>query len=220
MLTHLASLQLLLDLGGIFVFALSGGLAGVRKGLDLFGILVLAGVTALGGGIIRDLLLDAPVVGVSDWRFVLTALAGGLLTFRAAQHVVAFSRPIKVLDAAGLALFSVSASAKAIGLEATPVASIIVGVVTAIGGGMLRDVLCGVVPEVLRRELYAVPALLGSGVVVGANALGLLDAPALWLGIALAFGLRIVGILRGWEAPRARAELPDIPSEPPARGHR
>lgn len=214
MLTHLASLQLVLDLGGIFVFALSGGLAGVRKGLDLFGILVLAIVTALGGGVVRDLILDVPVVGVSDWRFVLTASAGGLLTFWAAPHVVAFSRPIKVFDALGLALFCVSASVKALAVGATPTASVIVGVFTAVGGGMMRDVLCGVVPEVLRRELYAVPALLGSTVVVLARAVGLLDAPAIWAAVALAFGLRILGILKRWEAPRARRDLTDHAPRP------
>lgn len=209
MITHFASLQLALDLLGVFVFAISGGLLGIRKGLDLFGVLVLAVVTALGGGVVRDLLLQVQPVGVYDWKLVTTAAAGGLASFWATQHVVRYSRPIKALDAAGMALFAVSGSLKAVSMGATPVASVIVGVITAVGGGIIRDLLAGVVPDVLRRELYAVPAALGSAIVVAAASAHVLADPVVWIAVAASFGLRILGIVKRWEAPRARTVLAD-----------
>ena len=149
-------------------FALSGGLVAVKKRFDLFGVLVLACAAALGGGIVRDLLIgDIPPVGISDWRLLTAAALGGLVTFLFHPGVERITRFVRVLDAAGLGAFAVAGSLKAVTTPGvSPVAAVLVGVITAVGGGVVRDVLAGQVPEVLRRELYAVPAMLGSVVVV------------------------------------------------------
>jgi uncharacterized membrane protein YeiH len=195
---------LLLDLVGVFVFGLSGGLVAVRKRLDLFGVLVLAGATALGGGIIRDVLIDArPPVGISDWRLIAAAAVAGLVTFVYQPGVVRLSRLVKVLDAMGLAVFAVGGAVKALASPGIPpVAAVVVGVITAVGGGVIRDVLAGQVPEVLRRELYALPALLGATVVVGADALGVLSTFVVWAAAALVFSIRIVAVVLHLNAPQ------------------
>jgi uncharacterized membrane protein YeiH len=198
-----ARLQLALDVLGVFVFALSGGLVAVQKQLDLFGVLVLAAVTGLGGGVLRDLLIGAtPPTGVSDWRLVTPALLGGLVTFFWHPGIGRIWRFVRVLDAAGLGAFSVTGALKAVGLGATPQTAVIVGTLTAIGGGMLRDVLVGEVPEVLRRELYAVPAALGATAVVVGHQLGVLGTPVALGSALLVFALRVVAVLLDLNAPR------------------
>ena len=170
---HLDShLQLALDLVGVFVFALSGGLVAVKKRLDLFGVLVLAGAAALGGGMVRDVLIgDIPPVGISDWRLIAAACVAGLVTFVFHPGVERISRFVRVLDAAGLAVFAVGGVAQGARRGHGPLTAVLVGGITAVGGGIVRDVLAGQVPEVLRRELYAVPALLGVALVVVGPAL-------------------------------------------------
>ena len=231
MVTEPTTLQVILEFIGVFVFGLTGGLVALRAHLDLFGILVLAGVTALGGGIIRDLLLGAtPPVGVSDWRLVATGLAAGLVVFalhdridddrNAAGGKGVGGRPrgvlrrlraagiltalIKVLDAVGLSVFAVAGALKAIQLDSPALTAIIVGGVTADGGGMIRDVLAGQVPEVLQRELYAVPAVAGAALIVGLDAAGLLNPVTLWLCVALVFATRMVAVALDLNMPRPR----------------
>ncbi len=203
MLIQSSSAQLALDLVGVFVFALSGGLVGVRKRLDLFGVLVLAGAAALGGGVLRDVLLGAvPPVGISDWRLLAAAALGGLVTFAFHPTVERITRLVRVLDAAGLGAFAVAGSLKAVGMPGVPaVAAVLVGTVTAVGGGVVRDVLAGQVPEVLRRELYAVPALLGSTVVVVADRLHVLSAPVAWSAALLVVTVRLVAVHLDLNAP-------------------
>lgn len=220
MVTSDASVQVALDIIGVFVFALSGGLVALRAQLDLFGVLVLAWVTGLGGGIIRDLLLGAtPPVGISDWRLVTAGLLAGLLvfTFHGRLRVVARSRPrrvglvsrlVKVLDAGGLALFAVSGALKAIQLDSPWLAAVIVGGITAIGGGMIRDVLARQVPEVLQRELYAVPAFAGAALVVGLDHLGWLNPTTTWMCVALIFMTRMVAVSLDLNVPRSEATEP------------
>jgi uncharacterized membrane protein YeiH len=188
----------------VFAFALSGGLVAVRKRLDLFGVLVLAGATGLGGGVLRDLLIGVtPPLGISDWRLVATALAAGLVTFVYHPGVERLSRLVKVLDAVGLALFAVGGALLALARPGIPpLAAIIVGTITAVGGGALRDVLVGQVPEVLRRELYALPALLGSTIVVVAYHVGFISPLVVWGSAALVFGIRMVAIVLHLNAPQ------------------
>jgi len=231
MVTEPTTLQVILEFIGVFVFGLTGGLVALRAHLDLFGIHVLAGVTALGGGIIRDLLLGAtPPVGVSDWRLVATGLAAGLVVFAlhdridddrdAAGGKEVGERPpgvlrrlraagiltalVKVLDAVGLSVFAVAGALKAIQLDSPALTAIIVGGVTAVGGGMIRDVLAGQVPEVLQRELYAVPAVAGAALIVGLDAVGLLNPVTLWLCVALVFVTRMVAVALDLNMPRPR----------------
>ncbi|MGZ4636986.1 trimeric intracellular cation channel family protein [Oryzihumus sp.] len=202
MLTQDAQLQLILDLVGVFVFALSGGLVAVRKRLDLFGVLVLAGAAALGGGVMRDLLIGAtPPVGLSDWRLVATASLAGVVTFLFHPGVARISKLVRILDAAGLAAFAVAGALKALGAGAGPMTAVLVGAITAIGGGMLRDLLAGQVPEVLRRELYAVPALLGATVVVVAYRMHHLTETVVWSAVTLVFTVRMTAVVLDLNAP-------------------
>lgn len=208
--TTFASAQLALDLVGVFVFALSGGLVAVKKRFDLFGVLVLACAAALGGGIMRDLLIGSvPPVGISDWRLLTAAGLGGLVTFLFHPGVERVTRFVRVLDAAGLAAFAVAGSLKAVTTAGvSPVASVLVGVITAIGGGIVRDLLAGQVPEVLRRELYAVPAMLGAVIVVVAAQLGSLQDWVLWASAGLVFAVRMVAVRLDLNAPTPLRSTP------------
>jgi uncharacterized membrane protein YeiH len=203
MLTFDAHLQLALDLVGVFAFALSGGLVAVKKRLDLFGVLVLAGAAALGGGVIRDILIgDLPPVGISDWRLLTCALVAGLVTFLYHPGVERISRFVRVLDAAGLAVFAIGGSLKALGAGMDPLTSVVVGGITAVGGGIVRDVLAGQVPEVLRREMYALPALLGATLIVTAHHYDLVNAFTIWGCVALVFSTRMVAVVLDVHAPK------------------
>lgn len=214
MVTH--DVQLLLDILGVFVFALSGALVAVRKGLDLIGVIVLAWVAGLGGGILRDVLLGAtPPVGVSDWRLMVPVLVAGGLTFlwyrrlrtlvggRPGVRLSLLGRLIRTTDAVGLSFFAVSGALKALQYDSGALTAVLLGVVTAVGGGALRDVLAGQVPEVLRRELYAVPALIGAAVVVFADSLGILNQIVVWGAVLLVFAIRMTAVALDLNAPTA-----------------
>jgi uncharacterized membrane protein YeiH len=220
MLTTDASLQIALDFIGVFVFALSGGLVALRARLDLFGVLFLAWVTGLGGGMIRDLLLgDTPPVGITDWRLVAAGLLAGLIvfSFHARLRDLAARRPrrtglvaglVKLLDAVGLGVFAVSGAVKALDLGSPWLAAVIVGGITAVGGGMIRDVLVRQVPEVLQRELYAVPAFAGAALVVGLDHLGWLNPLTTWLCVGLIFTTRMVAVALDLNVPRTPTTEP------------
>ena len=197
-----ATTLVVLDLVGIFVFAVTGALVGVRKELDLFGVLVLAGTTGLGGGFLRDVLIDAtPPAALEDWRYLMVPVAAGLLTFWYHPAVGRRERTVSVLDAFGLGLFCVTGALKALDYGLGPVPAALMGMVTGIGGGMARDLLASRVPAIFRGELYATPALAGAFVAVaGAK----LDLPILL--VALAGGgvcvvWRLVAMWRNWQAP-------------------
>ena len=197
----------LFDLIGIFVFALSGGVLAVRKRLDLFGVLVLACATAVTGGIVRDVLIGAiPPASLADWRYLGTAMLAGLVSFRWCGLIERLRNPVQLFDAAGLALFAVLGTGKALAFGLTPFAATLLGIITGIGGGIARDLLVVRTPVVLQQtELYAMAALAGSGVVALAAALDLPQVPAMVLGALLCFGLRFMSIRRGWKLPVAEA---------------
>lgn len=199
------TLLLVLDLVGTFVFALSGGMAGVNRRLDIFGVLVLAFVAANTGGIARDLLIGAvPPAAIADWRYLAVALAAGLITFYAYDLIARLRSPVLLFDGAGLALFAVAGTQKALGFGLDPVMAAVLGMLTGIGGGVMRDMLLAEIPVVLRAELYAVAALAGAAIVVIGEALGLPSAAVVVAGIGLCFGLRVLAIRRGWNLPIAR----------------
>jgi len=203
MLTLDTDLQLALDLVGVFVFALTGGLVAVKKRLDLFGVLVLAASAALGGGVLRDLLIgETTPVGISDWRLLGTAVLAGLVTFVFHPGVERISKVVRVLDAAGLATFAIGGSLKALGAGVSPLAAVVIGCITAVGGGMVRDVLAGQVPEVLRREMYALPALLGSTVLVAVHHTDHMSVAAIWACVGLVFVIRMVAVVLDVHAPK------------------
>jgi uncharacterized membrane protein YeiH len=199
------TLVLALDLFGTFVFALSGAMAGVRKRFDLFGVLVLSYAAATAGGIIRDLLIGAvPPASVADWRYIVVPMLAGLATFWWSPLVQRWQNWVLVFDAAGLALFAVSGALKASAFQLNPLAAVLLGVMTAVGGGVVRDVLTSEVPTVLHAELYAVAALSGAVVVVAGQLLQLPSTPVAIVGALLCFGLRLLAIRRGWGLPVAR----------------
>jgi uncharacterized membrane protein YeiH len=200
----LARFLVVLDLAGTFVFALSGAMTGVRHRLDLFGVLVLSFAAGNAGGLARDLILGAtPPPAISDWRYIGVSLAAGLLTFYCAPIIRRLRSSVLVLDAAGLALFAVSGTLKALATGLNPVAAMLLGVLTGVGGGMLRDVLVSEVPGVLRGELYASAALAGAAVVVLRNLLRLPTPTGAVAGAILCFLLRFLAIRRGWRLPTA-----------------
>jgi len=202
------TLLLVLDLVGTFVFALSGAMAGVRHRLDLFGVLVLAFAAANTGGITRDLLIGVvPPAAISDWRYLAVSLLAGVVTFWRPSVIARLRSPVLIFDAAGLALFAVAGTQKALAFGLHPVMAALLGMLTGIGGGMARDVLLAEIPTVLRADLYALAALAGAAVVVIGAALRVPVTVVTIAGAVLCFGLRFMAIRRGWHLPLA--EGPD-----------
>jgi uncharacterized membrane protein YeiH len=197
------TLVLWLNLAGTFVFGLSGGLAAVQARLDIFGVMVLAGVVGLAGGITRDLLIGVPPATFRDWRYLAVVAAAGLVSFFAQPALERISRGVQVFDAVGLSVFCVTGATKAVAVGIGPVQATLLGAITGIGGGMLRDVLLNETPTVLRQELYAIPALLGAAVAVTAEKSGSTSALFPLLGAALCFVIRIFALRRGIDAPKA-----------------
>jgi len=198
-----------LDLAGTFVFALSGATAGVKRGLDFFGVLVLSFVAANTGGILRDLLIGAvPPGAVSDWHYLGVSLAAGVATFCFPSVVLQRWNPILLFNATKLALFAVSGAHKALGHGLHPVMATLLGMLTGIGGGMARDVLLAEIPVVLRADLYAVAALAGAATVVVASALrvpfggGRRGGPECGPAVKAELGFIGVGLLTGRAAHR------------------
>jgi uncharacterized membrane protein YeiH len=200
------TLLLWLNLVGTFVFGLSGGLAAVRARLDAFGVVTLAAVVGLAGGVTRDLLIGTPPATFRDWRYLAAVGAAGLVCFFAGSALDRIRRGVLVFDAVGLAVFCVGGASKALDFGLGPAQAIILGAITGIGGGMLRDVLLGETPMVLRRDLYAIPALLGAGVVVAAHAAGSLSPVFPILGACLCLVTRMIGVRFGIDAPTAPGE--------------
>ncbi len=196
----------LLDLAGIFVFAVSGALTAVRQRLDVVGMVVLAEITALGGGIMRDLAIGAvPPTAFTSLGYVVTPLAASALVFFWHPQVTRLLPAVLFFDAAGLGLFCATGTGKALAHGLSPLHAVLLGVVTAIGGGVLRDVLSGQIPAVLYdRQLYALPAALGSTVVAAAHVLAAAGGAVTAGAALLAFVLRLLALRYGWRTPRPR----------------
>jgi uncharacterized membrane protein YeiH len=210
------TLVLVLDLAGTFIFALSGAMAAMTHRLDLFGVLSLSFAAGNAGGITRDLIIGAtPPAAIDDWRYLGVSLVAGLFTFGCAPLINRLSSPVLILDAGGLGLFAVSGATKALEYHLDPIPAMLLGMLTGIGGGVLREVLVAEIPSVLRENLYAVAALAGAAVVVIGHGLGLPPTPTAIVGAALCIGLRVISIRRGWQLPRASLPAPspvDAPS--------
>jgi uncharacterized membrane protein YeiH len=201
----LQDLMDVLDWVGTFVFALSGGLLGVQKRFDLFGVLFLSFVVSVVGGMMRDVLIGAvPPVAITDIHYFAIAMVGGLTTFYCYPEVASLQRQILLLDAVGLALFAVIGAQKAIDRGINPLMAAILGMLTGIGGGMTRDVLAGNIPFVLRGDLYAVAALAGAAIVSIGTVMGVQPTYPMLLGTAVCIFLRLMAIYYNWRAPVAR----------------
>ncbi|MFF3395172.1 trimeric intracellular cation channel family protein [Streptomyces sp. NPDC002669] len=200
------SVQHALDIAGIFVFAISGALLAVRKNFDVFGIAVLAEVTALGGGLFRDVVIGAlPPAAFTDLGYFTTPLLAAALVFFLHPHVERIQVGVNVFDAAGLGLFCVTGTVKAYDYGLGLTASATLGLATAVGGGVLRDVLANEVPSLLRwdRDLYAVPAMVGAMMIVLCIRFGALNAFTSGTAVIVAFVLRLLAMRYHWRAPRA-----------------
>ncbi|MGC4891355.1 trimeric intracellular cation channel family protein [Micromonospora sp. DT227] len=193
---------LLADLTGVAVFAASGASAAVAKRLDLFGVVFVGVVAALGGGIFRDLVIDeVPPLAFADWRYAVTAAVTAAAVFRLHPQLARLRTTVLVLDAAGLALFTVTGTLKALDAHVPAVGACMIGMLTAIGGGLGRDLLTGEIPVVLRREIYAVAALAGSIAVTVLSTYGQATTGPLTGAAVFVFGLRLISLRRRWSAP-------------------
>ena len=197
-------LWLVLDLVGTFAFALNGALTAVRaERLDIVGVVTLGMFTGLGGGTIRDVLLDAlPPATFVDWRYLTVAASGGLIAFALTRRLDRLTGAITVLDAIGLSVFAVLGAYKALDLGFGVPQAILVGTITAVGGGTIRDVMIGRIPTVLRSELYAIPALIGATCVAVAYVLGYHGTLAALGGAVVCLTIRLVGVRFDLNAPR------------------
>jgi uncharacterized membrane protein YeiH len=205
-----AHLESALDLAGLFAFAVSGALLGVKQRFDLVGLIVLGEVTALGGGVIRDLVIGAtPPAAFEREEYVLVPLAASLLVFFAHGPLERLLAPVLVFDAAGLALYSVAGTAKALAFGLGGVGAVACGVITAVGGGVIRDVVAHETPAVVRQDstLYAIPAFLAATIVAVAWSLEAYGPGVATAAAAFAFLLRVLALWRGWRAPRPRSRI-------------
>lgn len=201
-----ATLERSLDLVGVFFFAVSGGLLAVRKGFELVGVIALSLVTALGGGIIRDVVLGAtPPTAFDDVLYLVVPLVAAAIVFVAHAPIGSqFARPVQLFDAAGLGLFAVTGAVKASAFNASAVGAVLIGVISAVGGGVMRDVLANESPHLFHRDsrLYAIPAALGATVIVVAWRNDFYSG-GLAIGVAIGvFALRLAAITFGWRAPK------------------
>lgn len=195
-------MTLLFDLAGTFVFALSGGVAGLRRQLDIFGVVTAALAAGTAGGIVRDVLLgETPPLAIRDWRYLAAAVLASVAVLLWQRGIGRAVVVVVVLDAAGLGLFTVAGTLKALALGVEPVGAVALGVLTGIGGGMARDLLVGEIPLVLRRDVYALAAVAGAVVAAIGHGLGLplqLVAPA---AAAVCFVVRMIAWRRRWQVP-------------------
>jgi uncharacterized membrane protein YeiH len=206
LLMSTVTLVLTLDLIGTFVFALSGAASGVKHKLDAFGVGVLAFVAGNAGGVTRDLLIGAaPPAAIKDWRYVAVSLAAGAITFIWYPNVKRLQPIVLLMDAAGLGLFAVAGTQKALAFGLNPFVSALLGMLTGIGGGVVRDLLVNEIPVVLRTDLYARAALAGAAVVVAGHLVRWPPTATTIAGAILCFAIRLIAIRRGWSLPPARA---------------
>ena len=202
-MTHI--LMTVLDLGGTFVFAICGAVAAVKYRLYIFGVMVLEFAAVNVGGITRDLLIGAvPPAAISSLNYLGVSVLAGLIVFFRDPAVMRHNNTVLWFDAVGLAFFAVAGAEKALLHGLNPVMAALLGMLTGIGGGMLRDVLVMQIPTVLRSDLYALAALVGAAIVVGGQALGIHAVPTAIVGGLACFALRYMAIRHGWHLPHAR----------------
>jgi uncharacterized membrane protein YeiH len=198
------TLVLILDLCGTFAFALSGAMAGIRRRVDVFGVLVLSVAAATFGGMARDILIGAtPPAVLVDWRYLAVALAAGMITYFWWPLIEKLQNPVRLLDAIGLAFFAVAGTEKALAFGLSPAMAALLGMLTGIGGGVARDVLLAQIPVVLRSDLYAVAALAGAAIVAGGSVLDIPPVITTTCGGLICLGLRVMALRHGWHLPVA-----------------
>lgn len=201
-MNHLHTFYTVIDLGGTFAFAISGAIAAKVKGLDIFGIIVVAFTVACGGGILRDISIGAiPPAGISDWRYLLTSLIAVGVALGFGPMLKLLNRPVILFDALGLSLFAVSGAEKALGYGHNYEVAVMLGILTAVGGGVIRDIFLNRIPVIFENEIYASAALLGALVVVAGDYFSIPNGWTFPLGFALCFVLRILALRYHWKLP-------------------
>ncbi|MGB6385507.1 MAG: TRIC cation channel family protein [Terriglobales bacterium] len=192
------------DMAGTLIFGIEGAEAAITGNLDLLGLMVLAFSTALAGGIFRDILIGAiPPSSLRDWRYSAMAFTGAAIVFFSYRFLQGIpSEVILVLDAAGLALFAVAGTEKALLYEMHPFIAILMGTITGVGGGTVRDIFLARVPNVLRSDIYATAAMAGAAVMIAARKLKISHTWAAVLGGVFCFALRMVSVWRHWNLPK------------------
>jgi uncharacterized membrane protein YeiH len=196
-----------LDLAGTFAFALSGAVAARQRGLDWFGVLVIAFTVACGGGVLRDLCIGAiPPAGLADWRYLATALAAAVMTMASQGLVERMAHPVVLFDSLGLGLFAVTGAQKALLFGVNAEVAVLMGMVTAVGGGVARDVLLNRVPVILQREIYASAALVGAAIATGGELMGWASPALTWCALAACFALRYASLRYEWNLPRFKRQ--------------
>ncbi|MET7419228.1 TRIC cation channel family protein [Dactylosporangium sp. NPDC005555] len=195
---------LALDLTGTFAFGLNGALTAVRAArLDMVGVVALGMITALGGGIIRDVLIGSiPPAAFRDWRYFILAASGGLIAFALSRWLHRLETPILVLDAIGLSTFAVIGTTKALAFGLGAVPAVLLGVVTGVGGGTIRDTLVRRIPSVLHSDLYAIPALVGAAITAATVRAGVYGLPAALGAVVVCFLIRMIGVRYDLNAPQ------------------
>lgn len=192
-----------LDLAGTFVFAISGATAARRRNLDLFGICAIAFVVACGGGIVRDLCIGAiPPAGLTNWRYLVAAITAAGLTIGLFSVVQRLKHPVLLFDAIGLSMFAVTGAQKALAYGYNGQMALLLGITTAVGGGVIRDIMLNRVPVILEKEIYASAALLGAGIVVLGDHLNWGSGG--WVAIIallVCFTLRMLALRFHWNLP-------------------
>lgn len=202
-LIKLHSLYSFLEIAGTFAFAISGATAARQRGLDLFGICAIAFLVACGGGIVRDLCIGAiPPAGLSAWYYLATSLCATALTVGFYPVVRKLYQPVLLFDAAGLSLFAVTGAQKALYYGHNGQVAVLLGIATAVGGGVLRDVLLNRVPVILQKEIYATAALVASLIIVAGRSIS--SVPEEWISVialVFSFSIRLLALRFHWNLP-------------------
>jgi len=208
----------LLDYLGTLAFAASGALKGLRRDMDIFGVFVLAAVTAIGGGTIRDALLNQQIFWLDDWWYMAVVLAAALVVFFLYRWVLKTEKELLILDAIGLGVFTAIGAGKAWAAGTGLVGVVTMACLTGVGGGMIRDVLARDVPVVLREEIYASASIAGALAFWALRTFETHETLATLVAALLTIAIRIVSIVRGWRLPRRHLDPKDSPREAPQGG--
>ena len=192
----------ILDMIGTFAFAVSGAEAAKESELDFFGIVIVAFLTACGGGIIRDICIGVtPPVGISYWPYLVLTIIASIIVVTCYKYIIKLKFPVLLFDALGLSMFAVAGTQKSLYLGLNYEVAILLGVLSAIGGGIIRDILLGRIPVVLRKEVYGSAALIGSIMAAFTHSIGADGSVGAWIGITACFCVRYYSMKKKWNLP-------------------
>lgn len=199
----------ILDFLGVFVFAISGLLTATDKRLDYFGGMVIAFFTALGGGTIRDILLNTQIRWMESSALIFTALSGAVVGILFKKYLIKLKRTFFIFDSIGLGLFTIVGIRKGMQFEQIPVTCLFLGLISATFGGVIRDVLCNEIPLIFRKQIYATAGLVGGLAYIGLNMISVNDSIAMITSVLIIIAIRILSVHFGWSMPVLTKEKED-----------